>query len=138
MKNQLRFIRKVEMIDAKYITSYQKVSNKYTKVSFAGDFTELCLVGLASLELSDKIENRVRFVTCKLSATVMDDIEVINHRYVFRCTSTDGTVYLIGNSEQPYPIVLLTDAMQGKESENSKKTLTVSLTSYDSICEILS
>ena len=66
---------------------------------------ELPLVGLASLEVTNEVENGVRIYTSKLTATLCKSF--LHHKCpsAFRLTDVQGKQYLLGSAQSPYPLV---------------------------------
>ena len=59
----------------------------------------------AKLEITDKIEDGVRFYTHKLTfRTCREDLDMKDN-YAYLVTTIEGKRYLIGNRERPYPII---------------------------------
>ena len=110
MTQLLQNINRVEFIE---------VSLQYWR-----NFTELCLVGLASVEVSQNIENNSRLTTVKLTAHTTADFNVDHRRLAWRVTTVDGNQYLIGINEQPFPVTTVADHFPDKATERSGKTVT--------------
>lgn len=63
----------------------------------------------AKLEITDKIEDGVRFYTHKLTfRTCSEDLDMKDN-YAYLVTTIEGKRYLIGNKERPYSIINMSD-----------------------------
>lgn len=70
---------------------------------------ELLLVGLASLKVTDEVENGVRIYTSKLTATLCKPFLHPKRPSAFRLTDVQGKQYLLGTAQSPYPLVSQTE-----------------------------
>ena len=106
---KITYINKVEIIEASQLASSTFLSNGVFLQDNLG-WTSLCLVGLASWEISDKVEGKNRIFHHSLKATLSEKVEVDNHKWCFRLTAVDGSEYLLGNDSRPYPVLQQTDS----------------------------
>lgn len=105
-----KYIKKVEWCNARHLyLAVPLTDNIHVCCVDYMPYEELPVVGLASLEVSDAVDNGVRLWTSKLTATLPSRPAVPNVPKSFRLTATDGTVYLLGLSERPYPVVTVKD-----------------------------
>lgn len=106
----IRFINKVEWCDARHLHLAVPFPDNITV--YCEDYMpyrELPIVGLASMEVSDKVDNGARIWTSKVSATLQSRPEVPNTPMSIRLTSVDGTRYIMGLSSRPYPVITVQD-----------------------------
>lgn len=96
---------------------------------------ELPLVGLASLEVNDEVENGVRMYTSKLTATLCKPFQNSSRPSAFRLTDVQNRTYLLGTSYSPYPFVSQTLSCT---TESSKSSTTVLSINHQSIYPLLS
>jgi len=132
MHNSVKFITKLEVIDSYNIKSFDKIDYNTVHIETAKDFEKIDTVGLIQVETSEKIENKIRIGTAKITATICSDINIGNRKLVFRLTSADGTVSLVGSDERPYPIVTMSDNKPSSIGTASKKTLNITYTNTNS------
>lgn len=92
------------------------------------NFIELPLVDLAKAEISSKVENKSKLFTTTLSALLSDHFDVRARHLSFLAECVDGSRFLIGLNESPYPIVNTLDTLPGKATDASGCTLTVEYT----------
>lgn len=66
---------------------------------------KLPLVGIASLEVTDEVDNGVRIYTSKLTATLCKPFLYSKCPTAFRLTDVQDRTYLLGTSLPPYSLV---------------------------------
>lgn len=123
---QLQNINKVEFIETRYLNNMVLLSNREVSLQYWRNFSELCLVGLASADVSQTVDNGSRLTTVKMTAHIIGDFSVDNRRLAWRITTVEGEQFLIGTTEQPFPVVSVADDFPDKATERSGKTITVS------------
>ena len=80
MTQLLQNINRVEFIETRYLNGIVLLSDHEVSLQYWRNFTELCLVGLASVEVSQNIENNSRLTTVKLTAQTTSDFNVDHRR----------------------------------------------------------
>lgn len=125
MDSLLKQIKKVEMIEAKYLVNSTIIGNYGIILDFYRPFDNLSAIGLSSVENSDKIESKVRIYTSKLIALLPNQIKVGNKKLCFRVTTVSGEQFLIGTDKSPYPIVSFTETYPNSPSGKCGCTMTV-------------
>lgn len=79
----------------------------------------------AKLEITDKIEDGVRFYTHKLTfRTGHEDLDM-RANYAYVATTIEGKRYLIGTAERPYPIINMSDVHPDSFSSSTMVEYTV-------------
>ncbi len=126
MQQLLQNIIKVEFIETRYLKNMVLLGNHAVSLQYWRNFIDLCLVGLASVDVSQNVENGSRLTTVKLTAHTTDDFHVDHRRLAWRVTTVDGKQYLIGINEQPFPVTTVSDNYPDKSTEPSGKIITVS------------
>ena len=96
---------------------------------------ELPIVGLASLEVTDEVENGVRIYTSKLTATLCKSFLHPKRPSAFRLTDVQGKQYLLGTAKSPYP--LISQALSCT-TDSSKGSTTILSINYLSVYPLLS
>lgn len=125
--NKLHYINRVEYCEAKELASMVVVKKKYVLVP-ASDFIKLEIVGLASVEIADKIENKERLFTSKLTVFLPDRLEVGNKKLCFRLRSITGEYFIFGSSSRPYALLSFTDSRPDSPSSRCGSTMIATLT----------
>lgn len=126
MTQLLQNINRVEFIETRYLSNMVLLGNDAVSLQYWRNFNELCLVGLADVEVSQAVDNGSRLTTVKLTARTTSDFAVNNRRLAWRVTTVTGEQYLIGTTEQPFPVTTVGDYYPDKATEQSGKKLTVS------------
>lgn len=126
MTQLLQNINKVEFIEARYLSNMVLLGNNEVSLQYWRNFIELCLVGLADVEVSQAVDNGSRLTTIKLTARTTSDFAVDNRRLAWRITTVTGDQYLIGTTEQPFPVTTVANDFPDKATSQSGKKITVS------------
>lgn len=121
----LKFINKVEVIDASSLSS-STFFNQGVKLADGLPFEQICIVGLAEMEISDKVESKNRIFHHSLAAVMPHRFTVGNRKCCFRLTAVDGTQWLLGNADRPYPLVEFSDSYPSESSGKCAVTMSVS------------
>lgn len=130
MKPILNHIKTVRLVDASTL-ELSFVHSGQCKISFPSEsgWEELCTVGLSRMEVSDKIENKVRLYTTKLTCHLREEWQVGNRKLVFLATTVQGKQFLVGTTGRPYTVVTQKTVMPDTPSGVSETEMTVTFTS---------
>lgn len=125
MSSILKHIKKVEIIETKHLTNSTIINDNSILLQIYRPFSILDTVGLSSVETSDKIENKVRIHTSKLTALLPERFEVGNKKLCFRVTTVSGERFLIGTDKRPFPIITFSENYPNSASIRCGSTMTV-------------
>lgn len=125
MKQLLQNIKTVEYIETKYLLNATMVHNDNILLNYWRNFAELYIDGLAKVEVDEAVDNGSRLSTVKLTAHTACNFIVDHRKLAWRVTTVTGEKYLIGTTEQPYPITTVSSDFPDKETERSGQTITV-------------
>lgn len=125
MSSILKHIKKVEIIEAKHMVNSTIINDNSILLQIYRPFSILDTVGLSSVETSEKIENKVRIHTSKLTALLPEGFEVGNKKLCFRVTTVSGERFLIGTDKRPFPIVTFSENYPNSISTRCGSTMTV-------------
>ena len=89
---------------------------------------EVPIVGLAALETGDELDNGVRLHTQKQTATLETEYVFPPSPTVFLITAVNGTQYLIGTVDAPFPLIQQNTILPTESSEICCTTLVVNFT----------
>ena len=92
---------------------------------------EVPIVGLASLEIGDELDNGVRLHTQKLTATLETEYVFPQSPTAFLITAVNGTQYLIGTADAPFPLIQQNTILSANAGENAITELVVNHTSQN-------
>lgn len=126
MTQLLQNIYRVEFIETRYLSNMVLLGNNGAALKYWRNFIELCLVGLADVEVSQTVDNGSCLTTVKLTARTTSDFAVDNRRLAWRITTVTGEQYLIGTTEQPFPVTTVANDFPDKATSQSGKKITVS------------
>lgn len=110
MNNCLKYINQVELIEVANLSSSFFIPGVGVSLSPALTFRKLETVGLSSLEISDRVENKNRIYSHALTCYLSDRFNVANRKLCFLLTAISGERYLIGTDSRPYPVITFTDS----------------------------
>ena len=106
----ITFIKKIEWCDAKHLhLAVPLPDNISVYCEDYMPYKSLPIVGIASMEVSDKVDNGYRIWTSKVSATLQSRPSVPNTPISVRLTAVDGTKYIMGLSSRPHPVITVQD-----------------------------
>jgi hypothetical protein len=125
MSSILKHIKKVEIIEAKHLVNSTIINDNSILLQIYRPFSILDTVGLSSVETSEKIENKVRIHTSKLTVLLPEGFEVGNKKLCFRVTTVSGERFLIGTDKRPFPIVTFSENYPNSTSTRCGSTMTV-------------
>lgn len=130
MEPKLYHIKTVRMADASAV-KLAFVRKGMCRIDSASTlpWENLCTVGLSSMEVSDKIENKVRMYTTKLTCHLREECQVGNRKLIILAATVQGKEFLVGTSGRPYPIVTQKTTMPDTPSGVSDTVMTVTFTS---------
>ena len=106
----IRYINKVEWCEARHLRLAVPMTDNLTV--YCADhmpYQKIDIIGLAELEVADSVDNGVRVWTSKLSAALPCRLPTPSTPVSLRLTATDGTRYLLGLSNRPYPTITFSD-----------------------------
>ena len=89
----------------------------------------LPIVGLAALETSEEVEDGVRLHTIKLSATLEETFVFPERPVTFLASSVNGSRFLVGTAQRPFPLVSQNTILASNSSENAVTEVVVNCTS---------
>lgn len=126
MTQLLQNINRVEFIETRYLSNMVLLGNNEVTLQYWRNFVELCLVGLADVEVNQAVDNGSRLTTIKLTARTTSDFGVDNRRLAWRVSTVTGEQFLIGTTEQPFPVTTVANDFPDKATSQSGKEITVS------------
>ena len=126
----LLYIHKIEYCEAKYLKSAIYLPDHFKVIlKEVMPWREVPIVGLAALETGDELDNGVRLHTQKLTATLETEYVFPQSPIVFLITAVNGTQYLLGPSDAPFPLIQQNSILSSNAAENAITELVVNLTS---------
>lgn len=89
------------------------------------EWTDLPIVGMAALEVTDEVDDGRHIYTTKLTATLCQRCAPMAQPMAALLTLSDGSLMLIGSYDRPMPTITLADTRPAKPSEQAAATLTM-------------
>lgn len=128
MKLLLSNIKSIAIIETRLLQNMTIIPGMGVMLNFWRNFVELPLVNLASMQVVSKVDNKSRLFTTTIKALLSEHFDIANRKLAFLVTAVDGSRYLVGTNEAPFPVANTTDDFPEKESDISGCTLAVEYT----------
>lgn len=125
-------IIRVDRVRVSSITGYIRVGESSARVGSDIPWNVIPIKVPAKLSISDKIEDGVRLHTAQLVFRTCEDAGDLE-RWAYRCYTADGRTLLIGTSERPYPVGIVTQNHPDNMTDSQLDEVTVSYTSASRI-----
>lgn len=134
----IRYIVKVDYMPAVHLKLAQPLpAVQKVVITDYMPWQPLPIVGLASLEAADELQQSARVFTHKLACTIPARKPLPECPLVWRVTSADGTRYLLGSYDKPFPVWSQTDKFPDRTSDKTACVLTVRYASMMPLMEIV-
>ena len=137
MIHLLKNICRVEIIEAYHLQHSDIIAERGVWLNVYQQFSQIDTIGLSSVEISDKIENKQRIFTTKLTMFRKEKLLPGAKKLCFRVTTVSGSQFLIGCADKPYPVIQNEESFPSAASGKSGATVTVTLTSTIPMLSIL-
>ena len=126
----LLYIHKIEYCEAKHLKSALLMPHdRRVILRDVVPWRTLPIVGLAALETSEEVEDGVKLHTTKLSATLEETFVFPERPVAFLASSVNGSHFLIGTAQRPFPLINQNTILPSNSAENSITELVVNFTS---------
>ena len=126
----LLYIHKIEWCEAYHLQSAILMPHDRRAIlRDVAPWRTLPIVGLAALETTEEMENGVRLHTTKLSATLEETFVFPERPIAFLASSVNGSRFLVGTAQRPFPLVNQNRILPSTSAENSITELVVNYTS---------
>ena len=130
----LLYIHKIEWCEAYHLKSAILMPHdRQAILRDVAPWRTLPIVGLAALETTEEMENGVRLHTTKLSATLEETFVFPERPVAFLASSVNGSRFLIGTAQQPFPLITQNTILPSNSAENCITEMVVNLSSNFSI-----
>lgn len=137
MVHLIQNIRKVECIEAYHLQHSDIIADRGVWLNVYQQFNPISTIGLSSVEISDKIENKQRVFTTKLTMFRTEKLLTGSKKFCFKVTTITGSQFLIGCADKPYPVIQNDETFPSAANGKSGVTVTVTLTSTIPMLSIL-
>lgn len=135
--HHFRYIRKIEYCAAYHLKrAIILPAQAIALVREPMPWQELPLVGLASLEITDEVENGVRIYTSKLTATLCKSFLHPKRSSAFRLTDVQGNQSLLGTDQSPYPLISQTESIGENAPSHTAFVITIQYKAENSLINI--
>lgn len=137
MSNHLVSIKMVEQCPASFMQSTVRIFNQGIFLKTNTRFEKVDIIGLASVEVTDKIENKQRLYTTKLVFKTLHDPDFHKEQSCYRLTSVTGKQYILGTKERPYTLFNSVGVIPNSPEDKTGCTCTVTYTNLFSLLSVL-
>lgn len=126
----LLYIHKIEWCEAYHLkSSLLMPHDRRVILRDVVPWRTLPIVGLAALETSEEVEDGVRLHTIKLSATLEETFVFPGRPVAFLASSVNGSRFLIGTAQRPFPLVSQNTILPSNSAENCIVELNIQILS---------
>lgn len=134
---QLMNIKKVERCPASAMLNAEEVFDRCIFLKECDSFEQVPIIGMASVEITDKLENKQRMFTTKLVFKTADSPGFEKDMYCYRLTSVSGKSFMLGTKSRPYSLFNSSEVIPGAPSDKAGCTCTVTYINLFSLLTIL-
>lgn len=133
---QIKIVIAVDRVPVTSLQGMTRISKTSVRLPAGISWEALVIKPHAQLTVSDKVEEKNRIWTAKLSFKTCEDL---NDRdlYAYRCRLSNGQYRLIGSNERPYPVASVAESMPENVTDNQLNEVTVNWSSPRFIPSIL-
>ncbi len=127
----MKHIKIVTAVDRVPVTSLQgmtRISKTSVHLPSGISWEPLAIKPHAQLTISDKVEDKNRIWTAKLSFKTCEELSE-RDMYAYRCRLSNGQYRLIGSEERPYPVASVAESMPENITDNQLNEVTVNWSS---------
>lgn len=132
----LKNITRVEYIETSNLGPLTHIAETSVKLFGTPSFVDANITGLASVEITDKLDNKSRIYTSKLIFKTKDRIKFYHKHLVYRVTTADGNMFLIGDVERPFTVTTIDEVFPSSMTESGLIAYTVTYSSCHNILYI--
>lgn len=135
--NVLQNIKKVEVIEARYLNDITVILGLGVMLNYWRNFTEIPLSDLAEVEINSIMENKCRIYSLKLSFHTPDSFDAGMRDLCYRVTTVHGSQFLIGTSLHPFPVTSSTELFPSSVTAKSGTSVEVTYKNTHGMLSIL-
>lgn len=137
MSCHLVSIKKVERCPITALADTERIFNRGLWLKGYSNFEKMDIIGLASVEISDKIEAKQRIYTTKLLFKTTSSPDMNLDKFCYRLTSVSGAQFILGTKERPYTLCNCVELLPDSPTDKAGCTCTVTYTNLFSLLSIL-
>ena len=137
MKHLLSNIKTVEVFDASELRESVIVRDRGIILRYVLAPQKISLNGLASCEISDKIQNNQKIFSINLQMHCCSRLDDGGHHLCFRLTTVSGSQFIMGTVDRPYPVISNNEFMPSAPTAQSGVKVTVTLDSFYPLLAVL-
>ena len=89
----------------------------------------ICQSGLASLEVTDELQDGTHIYTTRLTFLTPERIPIPTQPQAYKLTLTDGRTLILGTDQRPHPLHTITDTREDKATGRAAVTNLITHTS---------
>lgn len=137
MRCNFLHIKTVEKCLVSRMESSEQVLNNGILLKENLEFDKIDIIGMASIEVTDKIDNKQKVFTTKLVFKTVSRPELDYDHFCYRLTTVMGKRYIMGTKERPYTVFTTTENYPGSASDKAGCTCTVTYTNLFPLLTVL-
>lgn len=125
---QIKIVTAVDRVPVTSLQGMTRISKTSVRLPSGISWEPLTIKPHAQLTISDKVEDKNRIWTAKLSFKTCEELRDLE-LYAYRCRLSNGQYRLIGNDERPYPVTSVAESMPENITDNQLNEVTVNWSS---------
>ena len=125
---QIKIVTTVDRVPVTSLQGMTRISKTEVILPSRIEWEPLAIKPHAQLTVSDKVEDKNRIWTAKLSFKTCEELGDLD-MYAYRCRLSDGQYRLVGSDERPYPVTSVVESMPENVTENQLNEATVNWSS---------
>lgn len=137
MSCHLVSIKKVERCPATALANTEQIFNLGILLKGYNDFEKIDIIGLASVEITDKVEDKQRVYTTKLLFKTASSPDMDEDKFCYRLTTVAGSQFLLGTKDRPYTLFSSVELLPDSPTDKTGCTCTVTYTNLFSHLSII-
>ena len=120
----IKIVIAVDRIPVSSLQGITRISKTEVSIPSGISWEPLSVKPHAQLTISDKVEDKKRIWTAKLSFKTCENLP--DGKFAYRCRLTDGQCRIIGTDIRPYPMATIVESMPEIVTDNQMNEVTVS------------
>lgn len=125
---QIKIVTAVDRVPVTSLQGMTRIAKTSVRLPSGISWEPLAIKPHALLTISDKVEDKNRIWTAKLSFKTCEELSE-RDMYAYRCRLSNGQYRLIGSEERPYPVASVAESMPENVTDNQLNEVTVNWSS---------
>ena len=129
---QIKIVMAVDRVPVTSLQGMTRISRTSVRLPSGISWEPLAVKPHAQLAISDKVEDKNRIWTAKLTFKTCGELSDLE-MYAYRCKLANGMYRLLGTDDRPYPVASISESMPENVKDNQLNEVSVNWQSTDFI-----